>query len=900
MQLDLKKFFPNSNKEDDKRPYEKRRPEILEGAKAFLNHYESVIMENHRRGVLGREIVRQTTLLTDQVIFQLHAAAASDLGNINTEDNALIALGGYGRGHLNPRSDIDIMFFYSGKGREFSERVAERVLYLMWDLGLDVGYSVRAARDCLEMAEKDITARTALLDSRFLIGNREVYHGYEQQVLAKVLNWNSKKYILEKMDESNRRLKKYGASIYMLEPNIKEGEGGLRDLHTALWIAQIKFKTRSTQELVIKGILTEREAQQFEEAFDYLWRIRNELHYLSNGKNEQLRFDQQEKIARFLGYSDSKKAPAVEQFMQDYYAHANHVELISSLLIAKATQDLRTRAGSSFHSSRRIVRRSLENDFYLFGGELYVERSNLFEESPSLMMRAFLLAQKHEVRFSIQLKTLIRSNLHLINDRVRRSRAMVDDFMAILRRSETVADILQLMHHLRFLNSFMPEFGRIYCKVQHDAYHVYTVDIHSLFAVGELAKLWKGEYSESLPVLSKVALDIEKRELLILALLLHDVGKGEGRDHCNKGADMVPTVARRLGLNKEDSQRLEFLVRHHLKMAHISQRRDLHDETLIAQFAQLMGMSENLKMLYLLTFADIKAVGPDVWTAWKGMLLRELYESTHDILERSDFHLEKRSEKLRNRKRRVVELLKEEYGERAVKERLKTMSTRYLFAHRSDAIVEHLKMIFQSRGETLGFKVVNAADEGYAELTVVTLDMPALFSMITGVLSAFGINILGAHIYTQSDGVVLDILQVCGPPGQPLIDDEKWQTVRENMKAVFEGRVMVDDLVRKRHRPAFLPTLERPRVPSRVEVDNEISKQYTVVDIYTHDKVGVLYAITRTLSDMGLYIGVSRISTKVDQVADTFYIHDIFGQKLTAEDKIKELRKNLLQALDSN
>jgi [protein-PII] uridylyltransferase len=899
MKLNPQKFFPDLHKQGAEfDSYEKLRPALLKGAQAFLKEYEAVIKEGHRRGSGGREIVRQTTALTDELIQNLYAAAAADLDNRGSQDNALIALGGYGRGHLNPRSDIDIMFFYSWRGREYSERISERILYVMWDLGLDVGYSVRAARDCLEMAEKDITARTALLDSRFLTGNRSTFQDYEKQVLNKVLNWNSRKYLLEKTEENNRRLTKYGASIYMLEPNIKEGEGGLRDLHTALWMAQIKFKARSMRELILKGVLSEKEGREFDLAFDYLWRIRNELHYLSNGKNEQLRFEQQEKIARFLGYRDSKKALAVEQFMQDYYAHANHVELISSRLMAKATQDLQTTLGLSVHASRRPVRRMLGEGFYLYGGKLHVEHNNIFEENPPLMMRAFLLAQEYRVELSLPLKTLIRNSLHLINDGVRRSRGMVDDFKAILRRTESVAESLRIMHHLRFLNHFIPEFGRIYCKVQHDAYHVYTIDIHTLFAIGEMVKLWKREYAESLPVLTRVAQDIEKRELLILAILLHDVGKGEGHDHSNKGADMVPTISRRLGLNREDSQRLEFLVRHHLKMAHISQRRDLHDETLILQFARQMGMSENLKMLFLLTFADIKAVGPDVWTAWKGLLLQELYETTYDILERGDFRFEKRSEKVRNRKRRVVELLREELGERAVKDRLRMMSTRYLFAHRSDAIAEHIRMISAMRGETLGFKVENCANEGYTELTLVTLDMPGLFSMITGVLTAFGINILGARIYTQSDGLALDILQVCGPPGQPVIDEGKWEKVREHMKAVFEGRMMVDELVRKRHRPAFLPTLERPKVPSQVEIDNEVSEKYTVVDIFTHDKVGLLYAITRTLTGMGLYIGVSRISTKVDQVADTFYIQDIFGHKIIPEDKIEELRENLLRAID--
>ncbi len=898
MTFDTEKYFPALQTRDPSRSFEERRPEILQGAQAFLKHYESRLKGLHRHGAGGKEVVRYATALTDSLVQSLYTAAAVGLAHTNFEGNALIALGGYGREQLNPRSDIDIMFYYSGKGREFSERLAERMLYLMWDLGLDVGYSVRTARDCLDMAERDVTARTALLDSRFLYGSQTAFREFEQQVLEKVLGWSGKKYILEKIEENTRRVKKYGSSVYLLEPNIKEGEGGLRDLHTAVWIAQMRYKCRSMQELVLKGVITEREKQEFERAFDYLWRIRNELHYLSKGKNEQLRFDQQEKIARFLGYRDSKKAPAVEQFMQDYYAHATHVELISSRLIAKVAQDYQRPAGTTVHASRRPVRRPLADGFYLFAGELRADRKELFEENPALMMRAFRLAQVHKIKLSLQVKTLIRENLHLINDRVRRSKEMVEDFMDILRCTESVADVLLLMHHLRFLNHFLPEFGRIYCKVQHDAYHIYTVDVHSLFAVRELSRLWQGEYAETLPTLTRIALDIEKRELLLLAVMLHDIGKGEGRDHCNKGAALIPTLARRLGLHKEDSERLEFLVRHHLKMAHISQRRDMYDETLIVNFARQMGGSENLKMLYLLTFADIKAVGPDVWTAWKGLLLNELFEKTYDILERGDFRLERRSEKIRNRKRRVVELLQDKFGERAVRDRLKMMSTRYLFAHRSDAIAEHIRMIFGARGKTLALKVETEAKAGYTELTIVTLDMPGLFSMITGVLTAFGVNILGARIYTQSDGVVLDILQVCDSQGQPLTRKDKLHAIEEDMAAVFEGRVMVDDLVRRRHRPSFLPTLERPRVPSQVEIDNEVSDQYTVVDIFTHDKVGLLYAITRTLTEMGLYIGVSRISTKVDQVADTFYIQDIFGQKITSDAKIAELRRNLLEAID--
>jgi [protein-PII] uridylyltransferase len=891
----VESFFSRELLTDAGIPYERRRVMLLEASRSFLEHHQRRIREQHSAGVAGRLIVGSLTSLTDTLIRNLFRSVSADLPEQGAGSCALIAIGGYGRGELNPRSDVDVMFYYSGKTKNLAEQISERMLYLLWDLGLDVGYSVRTAKDCLEMAERDITARTALLDSRFLVGDEALYREYETSVFEPVLTRNTQNFIREKLEENTRRLQKYGSSVFLLEPNIKEGEGGLRDLHTAIWVARAKFKVRTLRELVIKAVLTEREAEQFEEAFDFLWRIRNELHYLSGRKNEQVHFDQQEKIARFLGYTDNRTAPAVEQFMQDYYSHATRVEHLASGLIAKATQQ----DESSFRILGYLTRRSLDDGFYALRGELRPARPDVFEKDPTKMMTAFLLAQRHGVRLSVPLKGLIRDNLHRINDRVRRQKTMVEGFLEILRHPLRVAETLRDMHHLQFLNHFIPEFGHIYCKVQHDAYHIYTVDIHSLFAVEEIVKLWRGDYRDKKPLLTKVANDIEKRDLMLLAVLFHDIGKGSGKDHCNKGADLIPTIARRLGLGKEDSKRLEFLVRSHLLMTHISQRRDLHDDKLIVQFARSMGMSENLKMLYLLTFADIKAVGPDVWSEWKGLLLQELYEKTYEVLERGDFRLERRSEKVRNRKRNVVELLEEEFGERTVKDALKSMGTRYLLSHRSAEIVEHIRLLL-SRGErTLVMKVEPEPHGQYSQLTISTLDVPGLFSKITGVMAANGINILGAQIFTQSNGVALDTLQVRSPAGELITDPEKWRRMEDDLVSVIEGRSLVDDLVRKRHRPSILTGRPMPRSPNRVEIDNEVSDEYTVIDIYAHDKVGLLYQITKTLKELGLYIGVSKISTKVDQAADTFYVQDIFSQKITHAEKLEEIRSRLLESLDA-
>jgi len=889
-------FFSAPALTDPKLSYDSKRGMTLEAARNYLEFHRRRIRSDHESGSSGRQVVESLTTMTDSLVRNLFQIVAKALSADGTEQCVLVALGGYGRGELNPLSDIDLMFLYSGRDKAFAETLSERMLYLLWDLSLDVGYSIRTVKDCLDMADKDITARTALIDSRLLIGNETLYSEFESQVVEALLAKNTQAFIRQKLEENQQRLRKYGSSVYNLEPNIKEGEGGLRDLHTALWVAQVKFKVRGLKALMIKGVMTEPDVREFEAAYDYLWRIRNQLHYLSERKNEQLHFDQQEQIAHFLGYTDSKKAPAVEQFMQDYYYHATRVEHMASSLINLSVN----REDTSFRLIGYFGRRNLEDGFYILRQELGLSNDAELETRPELLMRAFLLSQRHGVPLSIPLKTTIRENLHRINDKFRRSKRVNQDFFEILRNEAAVTEALRDMHHLQFLNHFIPEFARIFCKVQHDAYHIYTVDIHSIFAVGEIAKLWSGDYAEKKPLLTKTALDIEKRELLLLAVLFHDIGKGEGKNHSEKGAVLVRTISRRMGLNKEDSLRLEFLVRHHLDMAHISQRRDLHDDKLIDQFAKTMEMTENLKMLFLLTFADLKAVGPDVWSEWKGFLLQELFQKTYDAMERGNFRADIRSERVRNRKRKVYDNLVEDYDPKAIKSHLRAMGTRYLLSHRSGEITKHLKVQFTRKSEPIALEIEHRHEEEYTQVIISTLDIPGLFSKIAGVMAANLINILGAQIYTHNNGEALDLLQVRSSAGKVIDDERKWKKVRADLAAVIEGRKRVGDLVLKSRPPSFMTEKAKPTYPSRVEVDNEVSDEYSVVDIYTDDKVGLLYQITNAIKKLGLFIGVSKISTKVDQVADTFYLQDIFGQKVTQPDKIEELKRTILEAVEKD
>ncbi len=874
--------------------FEAVRPQVLEAARTYIDENFAILQKKCLEGAASRLIIKQFTHLFDHLNQHLFQIAVTGFDHAAVADCALLAVGGYGREEMNPRSDLDLLFYYLPEGEERIRVIADRVLYLLWDLNLDVGYSIRSSSDCLEQA-RDTTVRTALLDVRLIAGEQRAYHDFVNDVALVLQSQDPQGFIKRKLEEREERKKKYGSSVYLLEPNIKEGEGGLRELQDALWIARIKYKADSLHELLTRGIVTEQMVESYVHAQDYLWTIRNFLHFSTQRKSEQLTFDVQQQIATFLGYTNKSTGSAVEQFMQDYYAYANQNEYLASKIIVDATMS-RSAPMGVFNF---LVRRTLDDGFYLLRGELRASKNLTLLQHPELMMVAFELAQKHQADLCLELKQLIRENLHLITDKVRRSKRMNDSFIAIMRDIKGAGKTLHKMHHLQFLNVFIPEFKHIYCKVQFDLYHIYTVDVHTLFAVEEIEKLWNGEYQDSQPLLSQMIHQIEKPELLLLAILFHDIGKGSGKDHSVRGADMIPRIARRLKLNREDSRRMQFLVANHLKMAHISQRRDLQDMKMIAQFAELLQMSENLRMLYLLTFADIKAVGPDVWSEWKGTLLQELYEKTYDVLEKKDFFQEQRSEKVRNRKRKIRQALLGEFSEKRLAKAINGLNNRYLLSNRSAEIIPHMRLALNRGRKALAMQIEHVKDAKFTEVTIATMDSPGLFSQIAGVMAAHSVNILGAQIYTRKDGDVLDVLQVNSVHGETVSNPEKWRKLEDDLTAVLEGRVLVEDLVAKLQTPSFYTNKNRqvPR-PNRIEFDNEVSESYTVIDIFATDKVGLLYQITRTLKELGLYIAVSKIATKVDQAADVFYVHDIFGQKIVDPARIDSVRQTLLDRLE--
>ncbi|MEQ9617683.1 MAG: [protein-PII] uridylyltransferase [Deltaproteobacteria bacterium] len=861
--------------------------------KERLTRKEAELEEYHKnkakrnRALSGSLLAKKRSDIVDKLIRQ----ALAQQGLNNLKNVSVVALGGYGRNELCPYSDVDLMFLYKPRNKTQAKEATEKLLYLLWDLNLDVGHSLRTIDECMELSEdEDTTVLTSLLDGRYVFGDRELCEDLNTKIFSQLLPAISHKFIQSKVKENEQRLNRFGRSVYLLEPNVKEGEGGLRDIHYALWIAQAKFKVKTFSELLPKGILIEKEIRIFEKALNFLLLIRSELHYLAGRREDRLGFEFQKKVAEFLGFKDAE-LPAVERFMRIYYLRANELREQSRRLIDKCVTDHK----SGIRSSKKIV---LDNGFIIHGGVLSVSNVNIFKENPANLMRAFEYADKHQVRMSTYLLDLIRDNLSFtaMDEKLRRNPELNASFLRLLKKGKNVADTLFEMNRLRFLGNYIPEFGKIVCMVQHDAYHVYTVDVHSIFMVREIENLLNYKYDKDLPLLTKTAESLMNRHVLYLACLFHDMGKGEGKGHAEKGAAMIPRIARRMGLSKDEIEQLQFLVKNHLLMSHFSQRRDIHDHSLIVRFAKQVKNLETLSLLYLLTFADIKSVGPDVWTNWKGMLLKELFIRTARVLERGTYRKEDPLARQKRMTEEVVKMLDRKISRRNVRKILKTMPESYFSSFSPRKIAYHMGLVDKSK-DGVGMDVLYHTDDEFDEFTFWGFDEPGIFSKLCGVIRATGLNVLGARITTRNDGRILDVFYVNKFGKSVKEGDEIWDKLGKNMRQVLIGKMDVEKIVAKRKLDKPIYGKAIPQYPARIMVDNESSDLATVVDVYTHDRSGLLYDITKTLRNLELSIEYAKISTKVDQVVDAFYVVDSSGKKITDPEKIEDIKNALMESI---
>jgi [protein-PII] uridylyltransferase len=872
---------------------EERRRLRLEFFRAALAEGFDSLKGLHAGGASGQEAVQSHARFVDELLHALITLIVADTtaDGLTPAPCVVVALGGYGRGELHPSSDIDLMVVHDGELAPFVQRVTQELLYTMWDLGLQVGHSLRSLDDCVAMARTDFPSRTSMAETRFIAGDRRLFARFRRVLRDNVYRHDFDQFLATTLDEREQRYRKYGASPYIGEPNVKESAGGLRDVHTAMWLGAAKFGARTLRELADKGLITPREQALTDAALTFLWRVRNALHLLSGHKNDVLTRNLQPRVAVDLGYEDDGASLGVERFMRDYYLHARVIHRISGRLIARCQESL-SRRGSA---ERRERQQALADGLVFFDGRLHLADRNpgLLRREPARIMKVFWHLHRLGCELSLDLERAVEDSLDLVDDGFRRSPQIRDLFLDICKSWGRVGLTLSEMHELGLLGAYLPEFGALTCLVQYDVYHKFSADQHSLLAVEHLEAVAPGQSAESEGV-AQVFNEVEKPELLMLGMLLHDIGKAKGHGHVKKGIPLIQELTARIGLPPDDAAAVEFLVAHHLTMSHIAQRRDIDDPRTITDLAETCGDPQRLRMLYLLTYADMRAVGPGVLTGWQARILHELYARTLKHLTVPGTTAGPARANRTQVSERLHAAVKNEMDVQPVKAHVAMVSDRYLAGTSVSRMAEHLRLLRRLESAPLATELFHHPDLGSSDLVVVTRDVPGLFALIAGTMAAHGINIMSAQIHTRADGIAIDTFQVNDPAGEVVTSAVHWRRTVEALGTVITGTASVDELLERRRRGR---QQKEAAGPPKITIDNALSDAATVIEVKCPDRVGLLYLITRTLSGLGLDIASARIATEIDQAYDTFYVHDREGRKIESADAMDRVREGLEQAL---
>jgi [protein-PII] uridylyltransferase len=848
-------------------------PSFGGGLKAYLEEENAAIKDAHFAGAPGNEVVQRRTALIDRTLRETHQCLAS-----TGPMPALLAVGGYGRGELNPHSDIDIMLLCRD---ETDRKRAPEFLYQLWDAGLDVGYSVRTGKECLTLGRQDIKIRTSLIESRLIAGDPALYQTFLELMQSEVFYWKASAFIKEKMAERNATRRKYGGSIYLREPNVKEGAGGLRDFHTAFWIACVRFRIASLGELVAQGVITEGQHAVVLRSRNFLWSVRNEIHYLSGRKNDHLTFELQERAAGDFNYRDSAHLLAVERFMKAYFLHARN---ISDFLHVVAEAALPKPERRWFDRTRSLGR------FSLVGRTLVPSMGNECGGDAPFIMAAFEIAQSHHAVFSGKLMSLIRECR--IEERGRCDPAAAAAFLSILNNPDNLSETLDLMKQVRFLGRYLPEFRAIQALARHDYYHLYTVDEHILLAIRNLQWLWSGRLP-ALVTLHDAYKTLRKRWVLNLAVLLHDLGKAYRTDHERHGVEVAEKILDRLGINGEDRERVLFLIRNHLLMSSLSQRRELNDRKVIADFSRVVRDRDNLAMLYLLTYSDISAVNPTAWTQWKAVLLQDLYLKTLNHLETSAQAGEEEQARLVAASVRIRHAAEGIFSPQEIDSFLVAMPEQYILHTSAHKVLDHMAMMKRLPDEHLVIQYRHYPEKGYTELTVCAYDAYGMFYRTAGTIAAKNLSILRAKVYTSRSGVMIDTFQVTDPDGTIYAYDDAWESVRSELMTALKSKT------RPPEPGLYISMRQAPvAVTPSVEFDNETSDSFTIIDITARDMVGFLYRVTKILYDLNLDIGSAKIVTEGVRVMDSFYVTDLLRQKVLDNERLHKIKEAIIKAIE--
>ena len=874
-----------------------KRAHLLEGIKVAYHAGFAVIRERFEKGrASGDDTVAAHSYLMDQVIRILFDAATAHFvrrGVPTTGERvSVVAIGGYGRGELAPLSDVDLLFLLPYKPTPFSEQLVEFMLYMLWDLGIKVGHAVRSVAENIKQAKADMTIRTTLLDARWVWGDQELAAELISAFKKDIIKGTAAPFVHAKLAERDERHAKLGDSRYRLEPNVKEDKGGLRDLHTLYWIAKYIYGVGDVRKLADQGVIDDEAAAHFIKAHDFLSTVRCHMHYLTGRTDNRLTFDLQREIAPRLGYVDRAGATAVERFMKHYFLVARDVGDLTRIFCT-LLEESGTQKKSIFRLPVALRRRNIDG-FMVERGRIGVKDGGVFIKQPVKLLSIFLTALDHGLDFQPSaLRTIARHARRVAT--LRRDPEANRVFMDILTSTKGPEATLRLMSECGVFGRFMPDFGRVVAQMQYDMYHVYTTDEHTIRAIGILHRIEQGKLKEELPVASAVVQKVQSRRALYVSVLLHDIAKGRGGDHSDLGAAIAIELCPRLGLTAEETETVSWLVRHHLLMSNTAFKRDLDDPQTIAKFCEVVQSPERLKLLLILTCADIRAVGPAVWNNWKATLLRDLYHRTDDYIRggQAAAGIDKR---INAAKAALAERLVE-WPEKMRENILGLASPAFWLSNDTDTH-ERLAHFMRAAEEVGEHIAVDFTIDSYRDVThmvIYTPDHPGLFAKITGALALAGVSVVDANILTLSNSMALDTFSLQDFEGQA-IPENRFARIKTRIVAALEGRLRLNQELPKAgsRLPSRVSALE---VPPRVIIDNSASKVCSVVEVNGHDRPGFLSDVTKAITDLGLQIFSAHISTYGERVVDVFYVKDVFGMKVENETKIRQIREGLGKAI---
>ncbi len=872
----------------------KARPKVIGLLRGALAAGRAEIARRlEARPSAGRDCASEQAFLIDQLVRVIHDHVVTEVypsGNRSTGERlTVMAVGGYGRGEMAPHSDVDIAFLTPIKSTPWCEQVIEAILYFLWDLGLKVGQSSRSLDEMVKMARGDLTIRTAQLEGRYVWGDQALFDEAVHRFQSEVVAGTERDYVSEKLAERNERHKRLGDSRYVVEPNVKEGKGGLRDLHTLYWIGKYLHKVRTAAELVDAGLLTRAEYRAFRRAEDFFWAVRCHLHTITNRAEDRLTFDLQREVAARMLFADRPGKSAVERFMQYYFLQAKRVGHLTGLFLAQ----LEERSGkkqprgllAGFRARKRMVK-----DYPVFGGRINVPSEAWFTEDPARLLEIFVVADQHGLELHPDAMRLAVRDARLV-DSVREEPRANALFMDLLTSRHDPENALRWLNEAGVFGRFVPDFGRVNAQMQFDMYHHYTVDEHTIRAIGLMASIERGEQKADHPLASAIVHKVQNRRALYVSILLHDIAKGRRGDHSVLGAEVALKLCPRLGMDAKETELVSWLVAKHLLMSATAFKRDLADWKTITDFVEQVHSIERLRLLSMLTIVDIRAVGPGVWNGWKRQLIHELYEAAEERL-RLGHKQHGREQRIAAKKAQVAERM----GQAAdlVESVGKQLGDAYWVAEPDDIIAMNLTQLQAAKGKSLDVHTEYYAARGATLVTVIAADHPGLFYRIAGGIHLAGGNIIDARIHTARNGMAVDNFLVQDPLGRPFSEASQLQRIETMIADALMGRVkLVPQLAA---RPLARPRADAFDVRPGVEFDNKASNRFTVVEVVARDRPALLNRLARALFEAKTIVHSAHIATYGERAVDTFYVTDLLGEKIDSAARLKAVEAKLLEA----